>query len=360
MPPNDRPSYEILASRGFTSWLAEQQISLAFTTYQAGKLFLLGRKPNEQLGAFERTFERTMGLWADGQTLWLSSVFQIWRFQNALLPDQHADGFDRLYVPQVAYTTGDIDVHDMAVDEEGRLVFVNTLFSCLATVSPEYSFTPLWQPPFISKLAAEDRCHLNGLAMENGRPRYVTACSQSDVADGWRDHRHGGGCVVDVDSGQIVCEGLSMPHSPRLHQDRLWLLDSGTGFLGHVDRAAGKFEPVTFCPGYARGLTFCGDYAIVGLSKCRQERTFSELTLDDNLRQRQAEPRCGLHVINLLTGDTVHWARLEGVIEELYDVVVLPGVQRPKAVGFKTDEIRRNVWFEQDGRLTSWTGSQRP
>jgi uncharacterized protein (TIGR03032 family) len=205
--------------------MAEQQLSLAFTTYQAGKLFLLGLQPDGRLSVFERTFNRCLGLWTDGQTMWMSSLYQLWRFENVMEPGQTASGYDRLYVPQVGYTTGDLDIHDVAVESSGRVVFVNTLFGCLATLSDTHSFVPLWKPPFISKLAAEDRCHLNGLALENGKAKYVTAVSQSDVADGWRDRRHDGGCVIDVESNEIIAKGLSMPHSPRVYRDKLYLCD---------------------------------------------------------------------------------------------------------------------------------------
>jgi len=243
----------------------------------------------------------------------------------------------------VGYTTGDLDIHDIAVTENGQVIFVNTLFSCLATVSERYSFIPLWQPPFISRLAAEDRCHLNGLAMECDQPRYVTAVGRTDVADGWRDRRRDGGCVVDVASNEVVLSGLSMPHSPRLYRDQLWLLNSGTGDFGRIDVDRGQFEPVAFCPGYLRGLAFVGDYAIAGLSKMRGNKTFSGLALDENLMAKDVEARCGLQVIDLRSGDIVHWLRIEGMVEELYDVAVIPGVHRPAALGFKSDEIRRTI-----------------
>ena len=351
-PSNSTPSLEISASRQFTSWLAEQKLSLVFTTYQAGKVFFIGLQPNGQLSVFERTFERCMGLYTEGSTLYMSSLYQLWRFENALFAGQVHNGYDALYVPQVGYITGDLDVHDVVVSEQWGaeksslspcLIFVNTLFSCLATVSEKYSFIPLWQPPFISKLAAEDRCHLNGLALRDGQPRYVTAVSQSDVADGWRDKRRDGGCVIDVSSNEVILTGLSMPHSPRWYRDKLWLLNSGTGEFGYADMERGVFEPVVFCPGYMRGCAFCGDFAIIGLSKPRHNKTFSGLPLDDNLRTKDAEPRCGLVVIDLRNGDIVHSLRIEGVVEELYDVQVLPGVRRPMAIGFKTDEIRRVV-----------------
>ncbi len=140
---------------------------MAFTTYQTGKLFLIGLQPDARLSVFERTFNRCLGLWGDGQTLWMTSLYQLWRFENALELGQTANGFDRVFVPQVGYTTGDVDAHDVAVDADGQVVFVNTLFGCLATISDRHSFVPLWKPPFLSKLAAEDRGHLNGLAMEN-------------------------------------------------------------------------------------------------------------------------------------------------------------------------------------------------
>jgi uncharacterized protein (TIGR03032 family) len=332
---------EFLTSRQFTAWLIEQRTSLVFTTYQAGKLFLLGIGDDGQLSVFNRTFNRCMGLHATTQTLYMSSLYQLWRFENTLEPGQNYQGYDRLYVPQLAYTTGDIDIHDIGIDNQHRPVFVNTLFSCLATASEQYSFKPLWQPPFISRLAAEDRCHLNGLAMDAGRPRYVTAVSASDAADGWRDHRSSGGIVIDVDSGEIIAANLSMPHSPRCYQGKLWLLDSGNGYFGYVDSADGHFEPVCFCPGYGRGLSFIGDFAVVGLSRPRHNKTFADLSLAATLAAKNTEARCGLLVIDLRSGDIVHWLRIEGVVEVLYDVAILPGIRRPMAVGFRTDEIRR-------------------
>ncbi len=333
---------EISASRQFPAWLAEHKVSFAFTTYQAGKLFLVGVKEEARLSLFERTFSRCMGLWGDGETLWMSSLYQLWRFDNALQPGQAHRGYDRLYVPQVGYTTGDLDIHDVAVSSAGEVMFVNTLFGCLAKLSDSHSFTPVWKPPFISRLAAEDRCHLNGLAMDGGEPRYMTAVSQSDVVDGWRDRRRDGGCVIEVPGGEVVATGLSMPHSPRMHRDKLWVLDSGTGHFGWVDTKAGTFETVAFCPGYMRGLCFVEDFAVVGLSKPR-DNTFAGLALHDNLAAQETEPWCGLLVIDLRTGDIVHWLRLEGVVTELYDVVALPGVIRPMALGFRTDEIRRTI-----------------
>ena len=335
---------EISASRQLPAWMFEQQLSLAFTTYQAGKVFWLGLRLNGSLSVFERTFERSMGLCVRGNSLYLSTLYQLWRFENTLQSGQLYQGYDALYVPQMSYVTGDLDIHDVnAIEGISKPVFVNTLFSCLATVSETHSFVPMWKPPFISKLAAEDRCHLNGLALRQGQPHYVTAISQSDVADGWRDWRADGGCVIDVRSDEVIATGLSMPHSPRWYQDKLWLLQSGTGEFGYLDMASGQFEPVAFCPGYLRGLAFVGNFAVVGLSEPRHNKSFQGLPLDAALAAKGTTSRCGLGVVDLRSGDLVHTLRIEGVIAELYDVVVIPGIRRPMALGFRSDEIRRMI-----------------
>jgi uncharacterized protein (TIGR03032 family) len=346
------PWVEVTGSPHLSIWLAEQQVSLAFTTYQTGKLFLLGRHPEGRLAVFERTFNRAMGLWADGQTLWMSTLYQLWRFENLLRPGELYQEHDRLYVPKMANTTGDLDIHDVAIDTTGRPLFVATRFGCIATLSDRASFTPLWRPPFLSKLAAEDRCHLNGLALADGRPRYATAVSTSDVIDGWRDRRQSGGVVMEIPEGRVITSGLSMPHSPRLYRGRLWLHNSGTGHFGSIDPGEGRFESLTFCPGYLRGLTFVGDYAVVGLSRPRDHKTFGGLELEAELAKRSADPRCGLLIIDLRNGNVAHWLRVEGLVRELYDVAVLPQVRRPMALGFKTDEIQRTIAIGEDGLLS--------
>jgi uncharacterized protein (TIGR03032 family) len=348
---HDEPWLEVTSSRNFSNWLALENISLAFSTYQAGKVFLLGRKPDGQIAVFERTFQRCMGLCSTDNGFWLSSTYQVWRFENALLPGQMHNDHDRLYIPRVGYTTGDLDVHDIVVEDSGRVVFVNTMFGCLATFSNQHSFTPLWKPSFLSKITPEDRCHLNGLALENGKCRYVTVVSRSDVADGWRNRRHDGGCVLEVPSGETIVSGLSMPHSPRVHRGELYVHNSGTGYFGKIDRQKGLFEPITFCPGYLRGMAFSGNYAIVGLSRPREDKTFSGLRLESELLQRDAEAWCGLQVIELSTGNVIEWVRLNGIVTELYDVAILKDVTRPMILGFKTTEIAQLVSMDEGQSL---------
>jgi uncharacterized protein (TIGR03032 family) len=349
-PPAEKPWVEVYGSRHLVDWLGRNRLSLAFSTYQTGKLFLIGSHAG-QLSVFERTFDRAMGLCGDAQTLWLSTRYQLWRFENMLPPGQLYEDRDRLYVPRIGYTTGDIDSHDVAVEDSGRVVFVATACSCLATLSVTRSFQPLWRPPFISKLATEDRCHLNGLALRDGKVRYVTAVARADVADGWRTRRADGGCVLDVTTGSVVAEGLSMPHSPRWYREQLWVLNSGKGELGRVDLATGRFEAIAFCPGYLRGLAFTGDHAIVSLSQPRHDKTFGGLALDAELARRNADAQCGLQIIELATGNVAHWLKVEGPVSEIYDVIAIPGALRPMALGFKTDEIQRLLVVDEPGTL---------
>ena len=342
------PPLQIYCSRHFMEWQLEQQLSIALTTYQTSRLLFLGLNPEGGLSGFERLFDRAMGLYATPERLYMSSRYQLWQFDNALSPGELYDNYDRLYIPRIGHTTGDLDIHDIAVEDSGRVVFISTLLTSLVTLSDHHSCRPIWKPPFISHIVNEDRCHLNGLAIVDGQARYVTACSQSDVVDGWRDRRSNGGCVIDICSDEVICSGLSMPHSPRFHQGRLWLLNSGMGELGYIDPDDGVFRPVAFCPGYGRGLAFWKNFAIVGLSRPRRDdRTFSGLPLDERLAAKESEPRCGLLVIDIKTGSVLHWLRIEGVIRELYDVQILPGVRRPMALGFQSDEIARLLTIEE-------------
>ena len=341
-PAEARVSYSM--SPSLPGFLGAQRIALAVSSYQSGKFYLLGQNVDGGLLVDERFFRKAMGICVpDQNTILLATLFQIVRFKNVLKEGEQINNvFDACYVPRETYVTGELDAHDVGVLKDGRVVFVNTLYNCLATPSLRHSFTPLWKPPFISAIVKEDRCHLNGLAMAGGVPRYVTAVSRSDTIDGWRDRRASGGVVVDVQTGEIVIGGLSMPHSPRIHRDRLWLLNSGTGELGWVepgsDGGAAKFHVLAFCPGFLRGLAFHGNHALVGLSKPRYQR-FEGLALDQKLADADSEPWCGVQVIDLDSGTCVHWFRIDGAVAELYDLAVVPGAMRPMALGFASDEI---------------------
>ena len=330
-----------LASEGLEGWLAQRQVALALTTYRANLLLLLGRDLAGGLSLQERLFDRPMGLFAEGDDLWMATRSQIWRLDNHLAPGRLWMGGDRLFVPASSMITGDVNAHELVVPGAGpwagRPLFVNTAFSCLAGLERGSSFTPLWQPPFLARLAAEDACHLNGVGLQDGEPVWASACGHQPGPSSWRNDRRTGGVLLHLPSNSVVVTGLSMPHSPRWHQGRLWLLNSGSGELGWIEHD--RFQPLCALPGFTRGLAFVGDCAVVGLSKLRSPQ-FTGLALDDRLAAEGVPGgRCGLRVVDLATGALLHSLDLPEPIDELFDVVALPGVRQPLALGLQDEDI---------------------
>jgi uncharacterized protein (TIGR03032 family) len=250
--------------------------------------------------------------------------------------------YDALYLPRAAYYTGDLNVHDVAYgkdgDTEAGLWVVNSRFSCLSSLSREHSFVPRWKPPFVSEIVPEDRCHLNGLAMVDGKPGYVTALGETDAVGGWRENKASGGVIVHVDTNQVVLRGLSMPHSPRWYDGRLWVLNSGAGELWVVDPRKGGHDVVCALPGYLRGLCFVGGaYAVVGLCQIREKHIFGGLPV----QQRHPKLLCGVGVIDLRTGKQVAMLEFTSGCQELYDVQFLPGVRRPMILNLEREAARQ-------------------
>lgn len=325
------------ASAGLGSWLQGLGISLAFTTYRANRLLLLGTSEQGQLKLHERLFDRPMGLFVASESLWMASRCQLWRLDNLLAPGQLHEGGDRLYVPAAGFTTGDVNSHEVVLGADDVPIFVNTAFSCLATLATGCSFAPIWQPPFITKLAGDDRCHLNGLALKDGLPTWATACGASGEPSSWRNTRSSGGVLIHIPTGELAATGLSMPHSPRWHEGKLWLLNSGTGELGWIED--GYFQSLCSLPGFVRGLAFISGCAVVGLSKLRSPQ-FTGLPLEERLLAEGIPGGCcGLRVIDLATGEILHSLDLPEPIAELFDVVVLSGVRQPRAIGLQGEEI---------------------
>ncbi len=345
-------------SGGLVPRLGRLGVSLAFTSYQSGILYMLGRSPGRGAHVHQSAMPKPMGLAHDGQGgLILAGGFQIMELSNVLAPHERVNNqFDHCYVPRRVHMTGHLDAHDVARGPDGAPIFVNTRFNCIATVDARHSFREIWRPSFVSELVDEDRCHLNGMAVdEQGAPAYATAVSRSNTIDGWRDRRGDGGVLIDIKKNEVVLDGLSMPHSPRLHRGELWLLNSGTGELGVVKGLGGKgkkkatFEPRAFCPGFLRGLAFHEGFAFVGLSKPRYKR-FEGLALDERLKAADSEPWCGVQVIDLSSGSCVDWFRIDGGVAELYDVEVLRGVVCPMTVSPMSGDIAQLITYE--GRTT--------
>jgi uncharacterized protein (TIGR03032 family) len=299
---------------------------LAVTTYQAGKLVLV-RDEGDGLNTHFRAFQAPMGLaLADGGArLAVGTTTQVWEFRDVPAVARRlepADRHDACYLPRSSHFTGNVQIHEMAYGSGGRLWFANTRFSCLATLDPESSFVPRWRPPFVTELEPSDRCHLNGLAMVDGRPKYVTAMGETNEAGGWRPNKANGGVLLDVDSGAVLCRGLSMPHSPRWYGGRLWVLESGSGTLGIVNVNTGQYEAVAAVPGFTRGLDFAGDLAFVGLSQVRESAVFSGIPITDRLAPE--ERTCGVCVVDLRRGEPVALLKFESGVQEVFAVAVLP------------------------------------
>jgi uncharacterized protein (TIGR03032 family) len=303
--------------------------SLLVSTYQAGQLVGIGVHDDAVQFSFHRV-DQAMGVAVGDGEIAVGSRGQIWtlRDRSELAPRIDPPGrYDRCFLPRSSVVTGGIQCHELAWgrDAQGNpdLWVVNTLFSCLAGLHDDFSFVPRWRPPFVSELIGQDRCHLNGLAMRDGRPANVTVMAQSDAPGGWRESRNDSGAILDVPSGQPVTRGLSMPHSPRWYDGSLFVLNSGMGRLERVDVASGKRDVVALLPGYARGLAFHGHYAFIGLSRIREKHIFGGAPIAEYHDQL----KCGLGVIDMRTGDTVATLEFQSGVEEIFDVQVVPGTR---------------------------------
>ena len=329
-------------SRHFLPLLAQLRASLLVSTYQAGKVAVIGVDGNELKISFHH-FQRAMGVAVKPGCIAVGTRNLIWFLRNApeIAPQLEPKGRHRgCFLARKCYVTGEIQSHELAWVGDDLWV-VNTLFSCLCTAHDSYSFIPRWRPPFISALAAEDRCHLNGLALVDGQPKYVTAMAESDTPGGWREKKESTGCLIDVPSGQTVARGFAMPHSPRVYGGRLWLLDSGRGRLVQVDPATGKAELVAHFPGYTRGLAFCGSLAFVGLSRIRETSVFSGIPI----AAKRDELKCGVAVVDLASGRVVAFLVFTSVVDEIFDVQVLPGMPWPALSGpFPDADNAQTIW----------------
>jgi uncharacterized protein (TIGR03032 family) len=377
----------------FPHILAELASSLLVTTYQAGKLVVL-RNDGGLLNTHFRNFMRPMGLAAGGGRLAVGTGLEVVEFHNvpaacgrldrrvleeeakeeaesnasvaangafasdedptisngnaaidkrestdSPVPAKH----DACFLPRRSHTTGDVQIHEMAwVDDE--LWFVNTAFSCLSTRSDANSFDVRWRPKFITELTPSDCCHLNGLAVRDGRAAFVTALGETSSHGGWRANKRDGGVLIDVESNEIVARGLSMPHSPRWHRGQLWMLESGDGSFGRVDLNTGKYEAIARLPGFTRGLSLIGPLAFIGLSQVRESAVFSDFPLVERLDERV----CGVWVVHIETGETIGFVKFEDAVQEIFAVELLRGMRYPDVVNHDLDLIGRSYVLPDD------------
>jgi uncharacterized protein (TIGR03032 family) len=328
------PPLRSVHTASFPALLRHHNLAVFVTTYQAGKLVVL-RAEGERLNTHFRDFPKPMGLAIDrfhhGNRLAVGTATQVWQFYNVPAVKEKLEpkgAHDRVYMPRSSHVTGDVLIHEMAWGER-ELWFVNTRFSCLCTLDDEFSFVPRWNPSFISGLAPEDRCHLNGLGMDQGRPSVVSALAVADTPGGWREHKRSGGVVIDLASGEIIVGGLSMPHSPRWYDGQLWILESGSGSLGIVDRAGQRYQSIASLPGFTRGLDFYGPLAFIGLSQVRESAVFSGIAIAE---RPVSERFCGVWVVDIRTGQTVAFVKFEDAVQEIFAVEVLPNCTYPDLI----------------------------
>jgi uncharacterized protein (TIGR03032 family) len=335
-------------TRSLPPLLSRLGVSLLVSTYQAGKVAAVGTHQGELTLSYHN-FERAMGLAVKPDAVAVAARAQVWLLHAA--PElaarvEPAGRHDACFLTRSSHFTGEVQAHELAW-AGGELWLVNTAFGCLCTLDGRHSFVPRWRPPFLTALAPDDRCHLNGLAIADGAPRYVTALAETDAPQGWRADKVHSGCLIDVASGETVARGFAMPHSPRVHGGRVWVLNSGAGQLVAVDPASGRAEAVTELPGYTRGLALYDRFAFVGLSKIRETSTFGGMPI----AARRSELKCGVGVVDLVTGRLA--AHLEFVtgVEEIFDVQVVPGVRCLALSG---------PYAGLDGAAPIWTVPQPP
>jgi uncharacterized protein (TIGR03032 family) len=324
-------------SDGFPALLTQLRLSLLISTYQTGHLVAVSAREGRIALAFHQ-FDRAMGIAVKAGTIAVCTRKEVWFLRNT--PDIAAKlpqpGHDACYLARTSHFTDDIQAHEAAwvSGRAGASEFwvVNTLFSCLCALHPHYSFAPRWRPPFISALRPEDRCHLNGLAVVDGQPRYVTALAETDTPSGWRAGKNNGGCLIEVPGGNVLARGLSLPHSPRVDGDKIFFLHSGQGELATADPKNGQITPVAPVPGIARGLAIHGAYAFVGLSKARPTLEGVPIVSDrDKLR-------CGVWVVDLRTGNIAAHLEFHTGMEEIFDVQLLPVITSPYLSGPAADK----------------------
>lgn len=347
----DKPGVpaEELHSASFTEILESLNGSLLISTYQAGQVISIGHYQGQLQFSFCR-FPQAMGMTRTPEGIALATKHEIWNLpaQKEIAPLIKPEGlYDVTFTARTCHVTGPILAHELSWCNKNLLV-VNTLCNCLAKIDSPWSFIPIWTPPFLDDNRPGDRCHLNGVAVDSAghEAAYVSMHSLSQELDGWRRNKASGGAVMDVKSGDVICNHLSMPHSPRLHNGDLYVLNSGAGELVKINTSDRTRDVIARVPGFARGLDFIGDIAIVGLSRIRESAVFGGLPL----QKQHTELCCGVALINIQTGTMEGYCWFKSGIEELFSIVFLPGFCNSIVIGANAkadelDEASQSIWI---------------
>ncbi len=326
--------FELEYTPQFAELLHSLNISVALSTYQAGKVVMISAYDKDRLIQFPRTFENAMGMALQGDKLAISAKASVEVLKNAkglaVNYPKKPNTYDAMFVPRTTYHTGYLALHDMAY-LNNKLVAVNTLFSCLSYINEDENFTPFWQPPFIDDLKPEDRCHMNGMATENGEIKYLSALGSDNNKQSWRDNKMNGGILMEYPTGKILTKGLSMPHSPRIFNNKLYVLNSAQGELLEIDRKTGTKDVIVNLGGFARGMEMIGDYLFIGVSKLRHNsKAFSDLPIAKT-------SFAGIIAVHLPYKTIVGQAKYKMSVDEIYDVKILKNIRRPNIIGLNNN-----------------------
>lgn len=321
------PPFSFSYTPSIPELMLQIKVSLVVSTYQAGKLVVIGPKDENNLVVLPRSFEKPMGFDLADDRLVLATQDEVITFKNseelASKYPNKLNVYDKLFLPRSTHYTGRIDIHDIAIAGE-KIYAVNTAFSCLCEVDGWNSFDPIWKPFFISDLVAEDRCHLNGLVIEHGKPKYVTALGKTDHLQGWRESIVDGGVLIDVEQNEILLHGLAMPHSPQIVEGELYMLLSATGEIVKVDIENRSYEVIKKLEGFCRGMTFFNDYLFVGMSKLRKNSsTFAKLAFAETAQS------AGIKIIHLPSRSLIGEIKFKTSVDEIYDVKIIENSIRP-------------------------------
>jgi uncharacterized protein (TIGR03032 family) len=352
------PPFSCTYSPNVPELLRQLNITLAISTYQAGKVIFISAVDDENLIQLPRNFKKAMGMAFKPGKMAIAVQDEVIVLANseqmARTYPPKPNVYDALYLPRATYYTGHVDLHDL--DWEGEdLWAVNTRFSCLARITDNFSFEPVWKPDFITELVPEDRCHLNGVAFKKGKPKYVSALGKTNSKEGWRPGKANGGIIIDVESNKVICENLAMPHSPRVYGEELYFLLSADGQLVKLDQKKESYEIMHSFDGYVRGMSKYDDYLFVGLSKIRKKSSsFGDLPIAEK------SVKCGIDILHFPTMSKVAQIQYQTSVEELYDVKILEGMSRPNVLSTLKEDFRKALvipegtyWAKENNQETN-------
>jgi len=330
-------------SQNIVEFFKQTNTTVLLSTYQTNKIMIIGQE-NGEFDIRYKHFPRPMGMCKKNGRIYAGLGHGIYQFSNYQGVAQGLEGggkFDACYIPQNIHFTGDIDIHEMEFLND-ELYFVNTKFSCLCKKEPNSSFKPIWKPPFISLLQPIDKCHVNGFCSRDNEPRYITALGKTDEPLGWRENKANGGILMDIKTNEILLEGLSMPHSPRWYQDKLYLLESGKGAISYYDFKEKKAIEIAKVPGFTRGLDIVGDFAFIGVSKVRESATFSGLEIT-KLPKRVS----GIWIVNIKTGKIISFVEFTSGLDEVFAITVLPH-KKVEMLNFDSEQSKINYMISPE------------